>query len=141
MSSAEQSLAQLASPAVQQQIAAAGGALPNLAGAAKAAEEKALKDVLDQAIGAATDILKGATAKAGTLVAEGNELQRKVDANAKEVTKLTRARAYFGETNNIYPLRKLCGLPTPASILAQYPKIDEIPDGWTAAATTPAAAG
>jgi hypothetical protein len=139
MSSAEMSLAQLANPETQRQIAAAGGNLPNLSGAAAAAEAEALKKVLDSAVGAATGILQGATSAAGTLVAESNELDRQVKKNQKAQADLAKARLFFQSTNNIYPLRKLIGMPTPREVLAQYPKIDEIPEGWTPPAQAAAA--
>jgi hypothetical protein len=133
----QRDLALAASQRTQQQIAALGGTVPNLAAASATAEAQALKEVIERATTAAVGVLQGANAKASGLVAAGNDLERQVAKNKKEQSDLARARAFYTETQNIFPLQKLIGIPTAKDVLAEFPDIDKIPDNWTP--TTPAA--
>lgn len=137
--SAEQ-LALAASPEVQKQIAALGGAVPDLTTAAGQAMVEHLKSVMDGAKADAVTVLQGFTALTGNLVSDGNRLAREVAKNGKDQAEAKRCNDFFQATGNIFPMRKLIGLPTPKAILEQYPAIDEIPKDWTApVAAAPAA--
>lgn len=133
-----QDLALAANPEVQAAIRALGGAVPNLTDAVKDAQAKALESVMKSATEQAAGLLQGFSGYVTQLVAEGNALAREVAKNQEKQTKAARANAYFTATGNIFPLRKLIGIPTPKDVLDTYPKIDEIPENWVA--PTPAAA-
>lgn len=130
----ERNLALAASKETQAQIAALGGAVPNLTDAANSAVAEHLKGVMAGAKFDAVTILQGHTALSGGLVSVGNRLAREVEENRKAQTEVKRAYDYFQATGNIFPIRKLIGMPTSKATLAEFPGIDEIPEGWTAPA-------
>lgn len=133
-------LVQAAVPALTSSINAAGGNLPNIAALAQESISENQKKVLETLKGEAVSVLQAATVKIAGLVNEKVALDKSLATNAKNTAEVKLAQDYFTATNNMFPLRKLIGIPTPKDVLARYPDIDKVPEGWTAPAARPASA-
>lgn len=134
-----EALVQAARPELANSVAAAGGALPNIASLAQSAIDKNQEEILKALSAEAVGVLQGATSKIAGLVNEKVALDKALAKNAENTAAVKLAQDYFKATNNMFPLRKLIGIPTPKDVLTRYPKIDEVPEGWTAP-VAPAAA-
>lgn len=122
-----EALVQAAIPGLASSINAAGGNLPNIAALAQESIAENQAKVLETLKGEAVSILQAATSKIAGLVNEKVALEKSLAANAKNTAEVKLAQDYFTSTNNMFPLRKLMGIPTPKDILARYPEIDKVP--------------
>lgn len=113
-------------------LIAAGGVIPNVSVLVDEAQAKLMKETLESLVGEAVSVLTGVNSLMSntqiSIVAKKKELA-KLEEQAAFAEKTV---AYFKATNNIFPARKLAGIPTPSSALARFPKIDVIPEDWVA---------
>ncbi len=139
MTSVVEGLVQAANPGLAEAALNAGAAIPNLAGLAASSLAAAHAEVLNTLTTEVVGIVQGAGAKISGLISQKDAMLKAVDGLDEQLGKLRQASLYFSETNNLFPLRKLVGIPTSTDVLSRHPDIDKIPQGWTPAAT-PAAA-
>lgn len=133
-------LALAANPAAAAAIIAAGGSLPNLAQAVALASEAEKNAIMKSATESAQVVLQAATALTISLINAKNALLKSLAETDAKLLEVKTDGEYFNDSNNIFPLRKLVGIPTSREILVQYPNIEKIPEDWVNPNTAPAVA-
>ena len=138
MSATQEQLVKAASPDFAAAVAAAGGA-GSISGLVDAAQAEQLKKVTEAVVSDAVTVLNGIDTIIHNNTVQVAKLQAEIDKLNEASAKANTAKLYFKHTNNLFPARKLIGLPTNRDILAINPKIDEVPKDWAAPEAAPAA--
>lgn len=128
----QEQLLKAAVPTLAAEVGAAGANLPNLTGLAAAAiakEQEELVKTLTTEVGA---ILRAADSKIEGYVNQRTALQKSLDKLNADLDAVVLKKAFAAATNNFFPIRKEIGIPTGKDILARFPDIDKVPEGWTA---------
>ncbi len=139
MSQSLENMILAAQPSSAAALVAAGGVLPALGSLVDTAQAALMKETLEGLVSDSVNILQGVNSLMSNIqvdIAATKKALAKLEADAAYAE---RTVTYFRATNNIFPARKLAGIPTPASAKARFPDIDKIPEDWTPPAEAPAA--
>lgn len=131
MSSSEQNLIHAADPKFMAALAENIGDEPiDLATAVAAASFEEADKVLKAAVADAVTILQAHTSWATDATTELMTLRKKIGDLEKKIADGRLCRAYYTETNNIFPLREFVGIPTSKQTISLRPGINKVPEDW-----------
>lgn len=139
MSQSLENMILAAQPSSAAALVAAGGVLPALGSLVDTAQAALLKETLDGLVSDSVNILQGVNSLMSNTQVQLVAAKKAVAKLESDAAYAEKTVAYFKATNNIFPARKLAGIPTPSSALARFPDIDKIPTDWSAPAATIAA--